>query len=231
MNHLNKIPVIMLAASVLLGLPAFFLLLGIAGIVSMCYLFLKKRHDRKVQQFISQQTPPEIADTTPKTEQDIVLEAYGLIQKRISCYLLALFPEARWVWGTPNSLKRITEGQEIIIHLKNAGGHQSARVIYSNLQFKNLEFISSHSESIAPIKPEKKADTPVDYSLVAFEWINSRLEFLNAKANEAIAKSQDTFFIESEDLPDLESWPEICAKLKDDFSGACPESNKIKVTI
>ena len=54
---------------------------------------------------------------------------------------------------------------------------------------------------------------PEDYSLAAFEWVESHLEELNILCNECIAQKQDFLLLTGGDLPEPAAWPALCQEL------------------
>ena len=94
-------------------------------------------------------TKPALSPTEPEkpdTEQDILRRAYGLLQRRVTEYLTALYPDARWVWSKPNAMALIAQGEPVYILLNRAGGYLRAEVLISSLQFKALNFETAASD-------------------------------------------------------------------------------------
>lgn len=54
---------------------------------------------------------------------------------------------------------------------------------------------------------------PEDYSLAAFEWVESHLEELNTLCNECIAQKQDFLLLTGGDLPEPAAWSALCQEL------------------
>lgn len=54
---------------------------------------------------------------------------------------------------------------------------------------------------------------PEDYSLAAFEWVESHLEELNTLCNECIAQKQDFLLLTGGDLLEPVAWPALCQEL------------------
>ena len=59
---------------------------------------------------------------------------------------------------------------------------------------------------------------PVNYELVAFEWVEDHISYLSDQCNEAIARGDDRFVIPASVLPVKESWPAVCAELENTTS-------------
>lgn len=233
---MQTLGIIMIAVSVfslLCGFPTFLIVSGITLLVWQINRTVSKKKRAEIQ--VCREVPVQRV-FKEKTEQDIVLDAYALLLRRITNYLLALYPEARWMFLSPNALKGFREGRTLIIHLKNTGGYTRAKVLYQNMQFQCLEFVChSLPERIETSEPEPEATAesviPVDFSLMAFEWAQDRVELMNTLANSAISRSENEFYICCEELPDPDCWDEICQRLKEDFHEAVAEDKRIKVTI
>ena len=232
MKDALKFPVLLPACFLLLGVPVF---LMVAGIIFVFWLGMRIYRKRKLEKKAMDLYIPAEPSVRPRTEQDLVLEAFGLMQSRITNYLRALYPESGWVWGTPNALKSISEGREAVIHLRNAGGYHRARVIYHDLQFQNLQFVTyglpEQAKPVSGEKPEPEVKLETDFSLVAFEWMNAKLGYLNAQADDAIFRKVDCFLIEAEEWPDQECGPDICIALKEECFDAESAENRIEVAI
>lgn len=81
------------------------LLLVILGIfiAAMRLLFLSARKAENI--------PPLLPAARPEpTDQDIRDMAFGSMQRRITELVTADFPNARWVWKTPNAMRNIAHG-------------------------------------------------------------------------------------------------------------------------
>ncbi|MCL2299142.1 MAG: hypothetical protein FWC27_03220 [Firmicutes bacterium] len=151
----------------------------------------------------------------PDNEADLLRHAFGLIQRRISEHLAGAYPGARWIWESSNAQARIAAGEPVHILLGRTGGYRRAAVQVVQLQFKGLKFDSLPE----PMPPPPQEDPPresgeTDYSLLAFEWVESRVQELNQRGNEIIADGETEIRIEADELPDPASWPAICAELK-----------------
>jgi len=163
---------------------------------------------------------PDLPPTEPKSdiELDITRRAFGLLQRRITEELNALYPNARWVWSVPNAMAMISDGSQVYILLNRAGGYRRAEVIVSNLQFKALRFETvgtdeSHTDEPDTETEENSESGETDYSLLAFEWVEENSLKLNQLCNDAIANGINTFLIPSDDLPVSESLSALCEEL------------------
>ena len=120
------------------------LLLVILGIfiAAMRLLFLSAR---KVENI-----PPLLPAARPEpTDQDIRDMAFGSMQRRITELVTADFPNARWVWKTPNAIRNIATGNEVRILLNHAGGYREAIVVIRGLQVCSLTY--PHAEEVLEI--------------------------------------------------------------------------------
>ena len=87
-------------------------------------------------------------------------------------------------------------------------------------------------EETPPETDEMKEPETVNYEYLAFEWVDAHVLTLNNRSNEAIAEGKSTFLIPTEELPDVESWPDVCQQLiKNGFSDAVVEENGILVNL
>lgn len=128
----------------------------------------------------------------------------------------------------------------LFILLNSAGGYQKALVQVSNLQLYSLTYLQNGSDSDvqpapepdAPPEEDAEAPEPVDYGLLAFEWVEANLQRLNALANEAVAQNEPGFRIPSEELPHGDSWQTVCEELvRSGFSSAEALADGIQVQI
>lgn len=177
--------------------------------------------------------PPLPAPPVPRTETDLRRLAFSILEQRITEALLEEYPEARWVWETANAPKALLAGEQLFILLNHAGGFRRAGVVVQNLQFVRLDLhgiaASAPEPSMPDPEPEAAEDEseteaeamPVNYELLALDWVEGRFGYLNDQSNEAIAMDNDSFMIPEEQLPERESWPAICLELsRHDFPEA-----------
>lgn len=197
------------------------LLLVILGIfiAAMRLLFLSAR---KVENI-----PPLLPAARPEpTDQDIRDMAFGSMQRRITELVTADFPNARWVWKTPNAMHNIATGNEVRILLNHAGGYREAIVVIRGLQVCSLTY--PHAEEVKMPETEndetgaeeneddtpQKVDPPENYEYLAFEWVDAHVMELNERCNESIAQGLSMLEITAAELPARESWPDICRELE-----------------
>lgn len=158
------------------------------------------------------------------TAQDMEALAFGLAQKRITELVTARYPEARWVWETRSPKEDILAGQPVFILLNKAGGYRKGQVILQNLQVCDVMI----PPVVQPPDPNREPETddddsqpeipkeeplPVNYELIAFEWVEAHILELNGKCNEALAQGREVLLIGSEELPEQGSWQDICTSL------------------
>lgn len=152
------------------------------------------------------------------TEQDVQTLAYSVILRRITELVIAEYPDARWIWETPNAQKLIEAGEEAYILLNRAGGYRRARVIIRNLQVIGIEYnptVEPEETKDEDILAQEEETEPVvhNYELLAFEWADAHIFELNARCNEAIGENLTELVLLAEELPVRESWPDICKEL------------------
>ena len=136
------------------------------------------------------------------------------------------FPNARWVWKTPNAMHNIATGNEVRILLNHAGGYREAIVVIRGLQVCSLTY--PHAEEVKMPETEndetgaeeneddtpQKVDPPENYEYLAFEWVDAHVMELNERCNESIAQGLSMLEITAAELPARESWPDICRELE-----------------
>ena len=129
------------------------------------------------------------------------------------------------------------QGEPLEIMLNHAGGYQTAVVRVHHLQFCGLDYVTADQpRGTEPLEPDETQDDPeqepVDYGLLAFEWVDANLQDLNTRCNEVIAQGQDSFRIPAEQLPHGDSWPSVCEELiRNGFTAAEPLADGILVQI
>lgn len=161
--------------------------------------------------------PPLIVPPPEPTERDLQKIAYSLILKRITSMVLAEYPDARWIWESPNAQRRIELGEEVYIVLSRAGGYRKAKVIIQNLRVVGLQYQeapATPSESEEEEFDDTTSEKPKEnYELIAFEWTESHIFDLNTRCNDAIGKGLSEIMLTADELPTRESWPDICREL------------------
>lgn len=209
------------------------LLLVILGIfvAAIRLLFLSQT---KVE--VIQPMPPP----TPKdpTEKDVQNMAYNVIQRKITELVTEAYPQARWVWQSSHSKEQILAGEDTKILLNHAGGYREAVIHVQNLRVIGLTYVQAEDadrpasppaepENLPvepeklPVEPEKPCEEPEDpselpapnYGLLAFEWVENHAVELNERCNEYIAQKQDFLLLTPSELPERDSWLDICQEL------------------
>jgi hypothetical protein len=223
--------------------PLLFLVIPGILIASLRLLFLSAQKPAAQDPAMIRPEPPR-----PATEQDILRVAYGILQRRITEQVVARYPAARWVWDAPNAIAKLARGEALVILLSQAGGFRRAAVQVHNLQFRGLLYETVTPEkSNAPEDPPLDEDgdsgmpdeidgsdseEPVDYSALAFEWIETSLPRLNELSNEAIAEGKSKLLIPADMLPCADSWDAIRNELiRNGFAEAVLTENGIQADL
>ena len=192
------------------------LLLMILGIFAAALKALCSRTDK-----IGATSPvPLLPDPKPNpTIKDLEQMAYSVILAKITELVTRDYPEARWIWETPDVMQEFMTGGEVFILLNRAGGYRKAKVLYRNLQVVGIDFHpdkESESSFSEPVGEDGFDGEPVEnnYELLAFEWSEAHILELNERCNEAIGQGKKEILIPLEELPSPESWPDICQELE-----------------
>ena len=205
----------------------------IAGAIRL--LFLKAKGETVIQT----ENKTEESKRTP-TERDVRDLAYSVILTRISELVSSEYPTAKWVWEKPNARKLIESGEEVFILLNGAGGYRKAKVRIQNLQVAGIDYVTAELPPKPQVENEAEEDDdeaeevsepiPVNYGLVAFEWVEAHIMELNVKINDAIAQGQEEYLIPEEELPKKESYAAIIEELgRQDIENAVEDPHGIKI--
>jgi hypothetical protein len=171
------------------------------------------------------------------TEKDVCALAYSVIQRKITELVASEYPDARWVWQTPDARGAIEKTQPVYILLNRAGGYRRAQVVVQDLRIVRLDYSTAPAE---PAESEYESDEtagtesgteetlPQNYELLAFEWMEAHVVSLNERCNEAIAQGKTELMIFADELPDAESWPDICRELG---RAGLEETERLKIGI
>ena len=159
---------------------------------------------------------PALPEPKESTEKDVRDIAYSVMLRRITEFVAASYPEARWVWEAPNARQLIELGEDVFILLNRAGGFRRAHVVIQNLQVVTIEYNCAPATPIEPEDEDTGTNEPVaeNFDLVAFEWADAHIIELNKRCNEAIAEGMTEIILTSDELPVKESWPAICKELE-----------------
>lgn len=205
------------------------LLLMIIGLfVAMIVLLFRATAKPKVQNTEPKPTPAIRRNPVYiPTQNDVYTLAYSVILRRISEIVRSKYPQARWIWESSNARSLIENGEDVYILLNRAGGYNRAKVIIVNLQVVEIKFNSPAVQTVIPVsKPDALNDTyeddledadeevPVNYELIAFEWVEAHIMELNDRCNEAIGEGIPSVLITAEELPVKESWIEVSKQLQ-----------------
>ena len=119
----------------------------------------------------------------------------------------------------------------MVILLNRAGGYREAVIHLQGKRLFEIQYLCAPAENPRLEQPEESASPqeeqptleeaasqpepsqPEDYSLAAFEWVESHLEELNTLCNECIAQKQDFLLLTGGDLPEPAAWPALCQEL------------------
>ncbi len=193
------------------------LLLAMLGIIiaTLRLLFLSSPQVRPLEPM-----PPGAHKPPARTmEETQVSQAFGNLQVQITRQVRQEYPNARWVWKTPQMRERLRQGEEPAILFNRAGGYREAAV--RSLEGGRVEVryllppeVPVAQEAVSQ-EEEPAAQTPVpeDHSLTAFEWVEAHMEELGALYNECIAQKQDFLLLTGGDLPEPAAWPALCQEL------------------
>lgn len=191
------------------------LLMIIAVFVALIVLLFKQSNKVEVVEAKPIKTEaPEIKIPTPK---DVYTLAYSVILRQITALVQDKYPNARWIWESPNAKERIEKGDELYILLNSAGGYNRAKVIVTNLQVTDILFgvaLDDAEEQNENEDTENEESMEENYELLAFEWVESHIVELNARINEAIGKGKSELLLKSDELPTRESWDDIRFELE-----------------
>ena len=71
---------------------------------------------------------------------------------------------------------------------------------------------------------------PVNYGLIAFEWVEAHVMDLNDRINDAIAQGKDEYLIPEEELPVRDSWSALIEELgRQDIENLVEDPHGIKI--
>ena len=193
------------------------LLLAMLGILAatLRLLFLSSPRVRPLEPM-----PPGAHKPPARTPEEAqASQAFGNLQVQITRQVREEYPNARWVWKTPQAREKLRRGEEAAILLNRAGGYREAAV--RPLEGGQVEVryflppeVPAMQEAVSQ-EEEPAAQTPVpeDHSLSAFEWVEAHMEELGALYNECIAQKQDFLLLTGGDLPEPAAWPALCQEL------------------
>ena len=167
------------------------------------------------------ETPPAKTDVKLPNEKDVQALAYSVILRRITELVTNEYPNARWIWESPNAKQQVFIMSELYILLNHAGGYKRAKVQLHNFRVIGIEYegighdepcVSSEKDT-EDIPPQEESEKQ-NYELIAFEWVDTHIIPINEKCSEAIGQGFTEILISDDELPTPESWDNICAELK-----------------
>lgn len=194
------------------------LLLAMLGIIAatLRLLFLSSPRVRPLEPM-----PPGAHKPPARTPEEAqASQAFGNLQVRITRQVREEYPNARWVWKTPQARERLRQGEEAAILLNRAGGYLEAAVRPiegGQVEIRYLlppEVPAAQEADFHEVSaPVIQSPVPEDHSLSAFEWVEAHMEELGALYNECIALKQDFLLLTGGDLPEPAAWPALCQEL------------------
>ena len=204
-------------------------ILGIfAAVLRLVFLSSPKVQPIRPEQPTSVAPAPQQAVTNREAENTEDAQSFGDLQTQITSWVRQEYPNARWVWKYPDAKARFQRGEDMAILLNRRGGYREA-VIYlqGKTAFRNPVLVRAGREPQLeePASPpeeqpameeaasQPETSQPEDYSLTAFEWVESHLEELNTLCNECIAQKQDFLLLTGGDLPEPAAWSALCQEL------------------
>ena len=207
-------------------------ILGIfAAALRLVFLSSPKVQPIRPEQPASVSPEPQRAVTKREAADEEDSLSFGELQTRITRWVREEYPHARWVWKYPNAKARFQQGEELAILLIRAGGYREAAIHLQGKRLFEIRYLSPpagkpqleqpedpvpHQEEQAPVEeaaPQHEASQPEDFSLTAFEWVESHLTELNDLYNECVAQKQDFLLLTGGDLPEPAARPALCQEL------------------
>lgn len=204
-------------------------ILGIfAAALRLVFLSSPKVQPIQPEQPTSVAPAPQQAVTNREAENTEDAQSFGELQTRITRWVRQEYPDARWVWKYPDSKARFQRGEDMAILLNRAGGYREAVIRLQGKRLFEIQYLCAPAEKPQleePASPQEEQPTmeeaasqpepsqPEDYSLAAFEWVESHLEELNTLCNECIAQKQDFLLLTGGDLLEPAAWPALCQEL------------------
>jgi len=213
-------------------------LLALIGIFCAAFrlIFMNVKQPKQVETLpiIAQQA---VVSAEPEVnEQTMLRMAFGIFQTCVTKELLAVYPEARWIWDSAHPMTEFAKGGRIMLRLNHAGGYRKAWAVTKNLQFVELTFEGSEAglQDQTPDDEETEYQKPVvNYELLACDWVAKNIICISTMANDAIARNDDICLIPGHMLPAPDSWPSICQELdrRGEFAGAVAMRQGIEISI
>ena len=222
-------------------------ILGIfAAALRLVFLSSPKVQPIQPEQPTSVAPAPQQAVTNREAENTEDVLSFGELQTQITRWVRQEYPNARWVWKYPDAKARFQRGEELSILLNRAGGYREAVIHLQGKRLFEIQYLCAPAEKPQleePASPQEEQPTleesasqpepsqPEDYSLAAFEWVESHLEELNTLCNECIAQKQDFLLLTGGDLPEPAAWPALCQELLRNGLSCHMEEEGIRIQI
>lgn len=204
-------------------------ILGIfAAVLRLVFLSSPKVQPIRPEQPTSVAPAPQQAVTNREAENTEDAQSFGDLQTQITSWVRQEYPNARWVWKYPDAKARFQRGEDMAILLNRAGGYREAVIYLQGKRLFEIQYLCAPAEKPQleePASPpeeqpameeaasQPETSQPEDYSLTAFEWVESHLEELNTLCNECIAQKQDFLLLTGGDLPEPTAWSALCQEL------------------
>ena len=204
-------------------------ILGIfAAALRLVFLSSPKVQPIRPEQPTSVAPAPQQAVTNREAENTEDAQSFGDLQTQITSWVRQEYPNARWVWKYPDAKARFQRGEDMAILLNRAGGYREAVIYLQGKRLFEIQYLCAPAEKPQleePASPpeeqpameeaasQPETSQPEDYSLTAFEWVESHLEELNTLCNECIAQKQDFLLLTGGDLPEPAAWSALCQEL------------------
>lgn len=133
---------------------------------------------------------------------------YHQLCQAVNKEILRIFPDAKWIWLTPCPMAAMWDNDFLAVRLYGASGYHRAVVHLVDGSFHRLQ-VTANKRTPPATSAVQDTPTSTDYSLMAYQWVESQIVFLNESCNNAIAEKRDSLYLAPECLPDAQSWPDI----------------------
>ena len=133
---------------------------------------------------------------------------YHQLCQAVNKEVLRIFPDAKWIWLTPCPMAAMWDNDFLAVRLYGASGYHRAVVHLVDGAFHRLQ-VTANKRTPPATSAVQDTPTSTDYSLMAYQWVESQIVFLNESCNNAIAEKRDSLYLAPECLPDAQSWPDI----------------------
>ena len=205
-------------------------ILGIfAAALRLVFFSSPKVQPIRPEQQTAASSAPQRAVKSQRTAQNVEdTLSFGELQTQVTRWVRQEYPNARWVWKCPDAKARFQRGEDMVILLNRAGGYREAVIYLQGKRLFEIQYLCAPAEKPQleePASPpeeqpameeaasQPETSQPEDYSLTAFEWVESHLEELNTLCNECIAQKQDFLLLTGGDLPEPAAWSALCQEL------------------